>query len=79
MKCRLILILASTAVLASCGGTVPCAEPGFYMTAQQADPLLVPDDLDNLQAHKELTIPEPSPRLPRSDDAGCLESPPAFQ
>ena len=79
MKGRLILIMACTAVLTACGGIVPCTEPGLYESALQADPLLVPNDLDNLQAHKELKIPEPSPRPPRSEDAGCLESPPAFQ
>jgi len=78
MNSRLIVLAACLSVLASCGGAKTCDEERRYQSSQLVEPLQVPDDLDNLQARKELVIPEPSPRPPRPEDAGCLESPPAY-
>jgi len=79
MSGRLILSTVFVAVLAACGGNQSCDEPQRYQSAQQLGPLVVPEDLDNLQTHKELKIPEVSPRQPRPANAGCLASPPAIQ
>ena len=79
MNGRLILITICLALVSACGGNKSCFDPKHYQEAQQYDPVAVPDDLDDLQSHKELRIPEPSPRPPRPEDGSCLESPPAFQ
>jgi uncharacterized lipoprotein len=78
MKLRLVLLMTCVSVLASCSGAKPCEEVRPYNSSQLAEPVQVPDDLDSLQAQKELKIPEPSPRPPRPEGAGCLESPPAY-
>jgi hypothetical protein len=78
MISRLILLAACMSMLASCGGPRPCDEARPYQSSNLGDPVSVPDDLDNLQPQKELKIPEPSPRPPRPEDAGCLQSPPPF-
>jgi uncharacterized lipoprotein len=79
MSGRLILLTVVVLMLGACGGNQSCDEPQRYQSAQQVGPLVVPDDLDNLQTHKELKIPDVSPRKPRPEDAGCLASPPAIQ
>jgi hypothetical protein len=78
MSLRLVILTMCMCVLASCGGAPTCDEERLYEASQLAEPVSVPDDLDNLQAQKELQIPEPSPRPPRAEDAGCLETPPAY-
>ena len=78
MNLRFLLISVCLAVLTGCGGNKSCDEPQRYEEARGVDPVKVPGDLDNLQTHKELKIPEPSPRPPRPATAGCLASPPTF-
>ncbi len=78
MSLRLLVLLACMSAIASCGGAQTCDEERLYESSQLVEPLQVPDDLDDLQSQKELRIPEPSPRPPRPEDAGCLESPPAY-
>jgi len=79
MNLRFILLTASMALLASCSSTPSCYEPQLYQESREADPVDVPDDLDNLQSHKELKIPDASPRPPRPANADCLEKPPVYQ
>jgi uncharacterized lipoprotein len=78
MSGRLILLTVFVVMLGGCGGNQSCEDSQRYQSAQQVGPLVVPDDLDNLQTHKELKIPEVSPRKPRPADAGCLALPPAI-
>ena len=78
MNGRLILITACLTLVSACGGNKSCFEPKRYQASQQFDPVVVPDDLDDLQSNKELRIPEPSPRPPRPENASCLEAPPSF-
>ena len=78
MNLRLLVLLACMSAIASCGSGPTCDEERLYEASELVEPLQVPEDLDNLQSQKELRIPEPSPRPPRAEDAGCLESPPAY-
>lgn len=78
MKLHLILMMACLSTLAACGSGPTCDEPRLYQASQLSEPVQVPEDLDNLQSQKELQIPNVSPRPPRAEDAGCLESPPPF-
>ena len=78
MNLRLVILTACMSAVVSCGSAPTCDEERLYEASRLVEPLQVPDDLDNLQSQRELQIPEPSPRPPRPEDAGCLESPPAY-
>ena len=69
------------AVLSSCGGTadLTCDDPQRYQQAREGARVSAPDDLDELQASKELQIPKASPREPRPEGAPCLDLPPSIQ
>ncbi len=75
---RLSLLAPVLIALSACGGNQSCLEPQLYESAQQGEPIKVPEDLDELEARKELKIPEPSPRPPRAESDKCIDSPPAF-
>jgi len=76
---RVSLLALTLIALSACGGNQSCNESQLYQSAQQGKPIAVPDDLDELQVRKELKIPEPSPRPPRAEGAGCLDYPPAIR
>ena len=65
--------------LAACGSTNTCDEMAFYEYAEGGKRIEAPDDLNDLAAYKELTIPEASPRPPRDRSAGCLDTPPTLR
>lgn len=75
---RLSLLAPVLIALSACGGNQSCLEPQLYESAQQGEPIKVPEDLDELEARKELKIPEPSPRPPRAESDKCIDAPPAF-
>ncbi len=74
------LVLAATGVfLGGCSNAPTCDEPGFYESAQLGKRIEPPEDLDELEASREMVIPEPSPRPPRAAGAGCIEMPPTLR
>jgi hypothetical protein len=78
-KSRTITILASAAALGACVNVDTCEEVAFYEYAEEGRRIEAPDDLNDLAAYKELTIPEASPRPPRDRSAGCLDEPPTLR
>ncbi len=79
MNVRTVCVLGIVAGLAACGSTDTCEEPEFYESAVAGRRIEAPDDLSNLEARKELAIPEVSPRPPRDRSEGCLDRPPTLR
>ena len=75
----LFSLLAMAALLMGCSGAETCEDPQFYESATGGKRIETPDDLNELQAFKEMVIPEASPRPPREDDSGCLDRPPTLR
>jgi uncharacterized lipoprotein len=75
---KLTVPVAAALLLGACGGTPVCEKPQLYQQSQLGKRIEVPEGLDPLQASREMTIPEPSPRDPRPAGAPCLEMPPNF-
>jgi hypothetical protein len=65
--------------LTACGSVETCEEPQFYEAASEGKRIVAPDDLNDLAAYKEMTIPEASPRPPREPGEGCLDRPPTLR
>ena len=74
---KVMLFLAGISLLTACGGTPKCETEGRYQFSQEGQRIQAPDDLDDLQPYKELTVPQASPRQPRADSGRCLEAPPS--
>ncbi len=66
-------------ILGACGASSVCEEPRRYQTSEPGKRIEAPDGLDSLQAQRELTIPDASPRPPRPEGSPCLETPPVFR
>ena len=73
------LVIAFAASSGACTSVETCEELEFYEYAEEGKRIEAPDDLDNLAANRELTIPEASPRPPRDRSAGCLDRPPTLR
>ncbi len=73
---KITMLLAGTSLLTACGGAPKCESEGRYMLSQEGRRIEAPDDLDDLQSYKEMTIPQASPRGPREDTSKCIEAPP---
>ena len=73
------MVIASAAALGACANVDNCEEVAFYEYAEQGKRIEAPDDLNDLAAYKELTIPEASPRPPRDRNEGCLDRPPTLR
>lgn len=73
------LVVAMAGSIGACSGVETCEEPEFYEYAESGKRIEAPDDLDDLAAFRELTIPEASPRPPRDRSAGCLDRPPTLR
>ena len=76
---RNILAVAACALFAGCGSNETCDEPQRYQAAREGVRINTPDDLDELQGTKELTVPSASPRDPRPAGSPCLELPPVLR
>ena len=74
------VLMSLVAGLTACGGQaeLKCEEASIYTVATQGPRIKAPDDLDDLDALKEMPLPEASPRKPRAADAGCLQKPPSI-
>jgi len=73
-----VFILGSAVWLGACGSVETCEEPEFYELASGGKRIDAPEDLDGLEAGKEMVIPEASPRPPRDRTSGCLDRPPTL-
>lgn len=74
-----VSVITTIALLfAGCGGTPECREPQPYERSRLGKPIEPPEGLDPLDPSRDMTIPEASPRPPRSANAPCLEYPPTF-
>lgn len=71
-------LLLAALLVSACGGSNVCEKPKAYQSSQPGKRIEVPEGLDELNASREMTIPEPSPRDPRPEGARCLEMPPAY-
>ena len=73
-----LILLSLVAGLTACGGQdeIQCDEGSTYLAATQGPRVKAPDDLDDLEALKEMPLPEASPQKPRPADSTCLERPP---
>jgi hypothetical protein len=70
-------LLAGISSLTAClGGPPECETEGLYQSSQAGQRIESPDGLDDLQSYKEQSIPDASPRPPRTDTGRCLEMPP---
>lgn len=78
-KLRTILVIIAACITGACSSVETCEDPAYYENAVEGRRLEAPDDLDNLAAHKELQIPEASPRPPRDPSSGCLDRPPTLR
>ena len=76
---RTIVVISATSLAGACNSVQTCEEPEYYEHAEAGKRIDTPDDLDNLAAHKELQIPEASPRKPRDRSEGCLDWPPTLR
>jgi uncharacterized lipoprotein len=75
-----LLLLSLVAGLTACGGQseLKCEDSTVYSAAKQTPRVTAPDDLDNLEALKEMPLPEASPRQPRPAGSPCIEKPPVI-
>jgi uncharacterized lipoprotein len=74
----MVVPVTSVLLLSACGANSVCDEPKLYEQSQLGKRIEAPEGLSPLQAGREMTIPDASPRDPRPDGAPCLELPPAF-
>ena len=72
------LIVIAGALFSGCSADITCDEPKRYEMAREGSRIDAPEDLDELQASKELTVPAASPRDPRPEGSPCLDMPPVL-
>ncbi len=66
-------------LLGACGASSVCDQPRRYQASEPGKRIEAPDGLNSLPAHRELTIPDASPRPPRPEGGPCLETPPVYR
>lgn len=74
------MLLVGMSLLTACifGGPPKCETEGRYQRSQGGKRIEAPDELDDLESYKEMTVPHASPRAPREDTDRCLEAPPGI-
>ena len=76
---KLLVLAAAALILSGCGVGAVCEKPQRYESSRLGKRIEPPEGLDALQPTREMTIPDASPRPPRSKDDPCLETPPAYR
>jgi len=67
-------------VFAGCASKdLSCDDVEAYERAQGGARIDAPDDLDELEASKEMRVAHASPRDPRPEGSPCLDLPPALE
>ena len=77
MKAPSLLLMICT-VFAGCAKDLSCDDPQRYQQAREGTRIDAPEDLDQLEAAKELTVPSASPKDPRAKGLPCLDLPPVL-
>lgn len=72
------LVVIAGVLFGGCSRERTCDEPERYELAREGVRIDAPEDLDELQASKELTVPTASPRDPRPAGSPCLDLPPVL-
>lgn len=72
-----IALLGVVAMMAACAGEpdLTCDESA-YMSTVRAPKVQAPDDLDDLEALREMPLPTASPQEARPAGGPCLDMPP---
>ena len=79
MKILKVAMVLPVLALTACGGgdaVLKCESGGTYLNATETPRVRAPEGLDNLNALKEMPVPEASPQSERPAASGCLEAPP---
>jgi uncharacterized lipoprotein len=76
---RFVLVIVACSIAAGCSKDLTCDDPQQYELAQEGTRIDAPEDLDQLQASRELTVPHASPREARPEGSPCLDLPPALE
>lgn len=68
-------------MLAACGGEpgLKCDKNVTYLQAREAPRVKAPEGLDDLDALREMPLPQASPQAPHAPDDKCLEHPPVVK
>ena len=75
----LALTIMVCSVFAGCAKDMTCDDVQRYQKAREGTRIDAPEDLDQLEGAKELTVPTASPRDPRAEGLPCLDLPPVLQ
>jgi len=75
----LALMMLACTLFAGCANDLSCDDIQRYQKAREGTRIDAPDDLDELEASKELTVPSASPRDARAKGSPCLDLPPVLQ
>jgi hypothetical protein len=73
------IVAGASLALGACAAGDTCEEPEFYEYAESGKRIVAPDDLADIAAYKELTIPEASPQPGGASREGCLDRPPTMR
>ena len=76
---RFVLVIVACSIAAGCSKDLTCDDPQQYELAQEGARINAPEDLDQLQASKELAVAHASPREARPEGSPCLDLPPALE
>ena len=76
-RAGLLVIVFGLLGLAGCRGDaeLKCDDGGAYLIAAETPRVAAPEDLDDLDAIREVPLPDASPRV-NQGEGGCLEAPP---
>ena len=75
---KVIVLLCLALLVGACGGTAACEKPRLYQQSHLGKRIEAPEGLDPLEASREMTIPDASPRDPLPEGSPCLEFPPTL-
>jgi len=80
MKLAQLLFVVSILTMSACrgGGELKCDDEGAYLGATTTPRVKAPDGLDDLEALKEMPLPEAFPPPGGASAERCLESPPVI-
>ena len=80
---RLLVVLATSLVLAACGGNdtkeVDCEKGLKYQNRVVGKRIVAPEGLDQLDEYKEMPIPKADPNAPQPAPGKCDDMPPVIR
>ena len=75
---KLLVLVALMAGVSACSSNETCDDVKRYQLATEGKRLETPDDLDDLEALREMPLPEASPRPPPPEGSPCIDLPPSI-